>query len=119
MSSTSRIDLAKRLRTFAEERDWQQFHSPKNLTMALSVEVAELMEHFQWMDGEASREPSEQTMEKIREEVADVYIYLIRLADELNIGLEEAALKKIDQNAKKYPADMVRGSSKKYTEYES
>jgi dCTP diphosphatase len=117
MSNPSLDSIQKRLRTFAEERDWLQFHSPKNLAMALTVEAGELMEHFQWMETEASRNPSADMREKIQEEMADVLIYLLRLADELDMDLEEAAHEKINRNAEKYPADRVRGSSKKYTEY--
>ena len=117
MSNPSLDSIQKRLRTFAEERDWLQFHSPKNLAMALTVEAGELMEHFQWMETEASRNPSADMREKIQEEMADVLIYLLRLADELDVDLEEATHEKINKNGEKYPADRVRGSSKKYTEY--
>lgn len=114
--SDSLVALRDRLRTFAAERDWDQFHSPKNLVMALSVEVAELMEHFQWLDGKASAELPEDTRAKVREELADVLVYLIRLADRLGVDLEQAALDKIARNAEKYPAEKSRGSIRKYTE---
>lgn len=105
------------LRKFAEDRDWNQFHSPKNLSMALIVEAAELVEHFQWLTEEQSNTLEQSQLEKVQEELADIQIYLIRIADKLNIDLKEAVEKKILANAKKYPIDKVRGSSKKYTEY--
>jgi NTP pyrophosphatase (non-canonical NTP hydrolase) len=108
-------DLRERLRAFVRERDWDQFHRPKNLTMALVVEAAELMEHFQWLSLDQPLE--EETFREVREEVADVFIYLVRLADELGIDLLAAAADKIEVNARKYPADRVRGSAKKYDRY--
>lgn len=104
------------LRRFATERDWDQFHSPKNLAIALSVEASELLEHFQWLtEADSSRLPADK-VDQVREEMADVLIYLVRLADKLNIDLLEATSRKIEENAKKYPAEKVRGSAKKYTE---
>ncbi|HUX91835.1 MAG TPA: nucleotide pyrophosphohydrolase [Gallionellaceae bacterium] len=110
--------LKMQLRQFAEERDWDQFHSPKNLSMALIAEAAELVEHFQWLTEDQSRALDQKKLEQVQEELADIQIYLIRIADKLNIDLLGAVNKKIAANAKKYPADKVRGSSKKYTEYE-
>jgi dCTP diphosphatase len=108
--------LREKLRRFATERDWDQFHSPKNLAMALSVEAAELLEHFQWLsDAESAAVPSEKRT-KIREELADVLLYLIRLADKLDIDLATAAADKLSVNAQKYPVQKARGNSKKYTE---
>jgi dCTP diphosphatase len=108
--------LRDKLRRFAAERDWDQFHSPKNLAMALSVEAAELLEHFQWLsDAESAALPPEKRV-KIREELADVLLYLIRLADKLDIDLATAAADKLSVNAQKYPVQKARGSSKKYTE---
>jgi dCTP diphosphatase len=104
------------LRRFAAERDWDQFHSPKNLAIALSVEAAELLEHFQWMPETQSAALAGDVKARIREEVADVLIYLIRLADKLEIDLLAAASDKIQLNAEKYPVEKARGSSKKYTE---
>jgi NTP pyrophosphatase (non-canonical NTP hydrolase) len=104
------------LRQFAAERDWDQFHSPKNLAIALSVEAAELLEHFQWMRETESTTVAPDQKAKIREEVADVLLYLIRLADKLEIDLLAAASDKIRLNAEKYPVEKARGSSKKYTE---
>jgi NTP pyrophosphatase (non-canonical NTP hydrolase) len=105
------------LQAFADERDWNQFHSPKNLSMALSAEVGELLEHFQWVSEEDSFQLSEKKLTEVGEELADILLYLIRLSDQLNIDLEDAAMKKIAVNHQKYPADQVRGSSLKYTEY--
>lgn len=106
--------LRERLRRFADERDWDQFHAPKNLAIALSVEAAELLEHFQWLSEEASRSLGPGQLEQVREELADVLLYLVRLADKLGIDLAQAASDKIERNAEKYPADKARGSSKKY-----
>ena len=109
--------IKSRLRKFAEERDWDQFHSPKNLSMALIAEVAELVEHFQWLTEEQSHNLKEDKLKEVEEELADIQIYLIRIADKLNIDLLNAASKKIEINEEKYPAEKVKGSSKKYTEY--
>ena len=108
--------LRDSVRQFAAERDWDQFHSPKNLAMALSVEAAELMEHFQWLTEEQSRVLPDEKKNEVRHELADVLIYLIRLADKLDIDLDEAAKEKLVLNAKKYPIDKAKGSMKKYTE---
>ena len=110
-------ELRSALRQFAAERDWNQFHSPKNLAMALTVETAELLEHFQWLnEGTAAELPLEKQAQ-VREELADVFLYLVRLADKLEVDLMQAAREKLEVNARKYPAEQVRGSSKKYTEY--
>jgi NTP pyrophosphatase (non-canonical NTP hydrolase) len=111
-------DLKQALRKFAAERDWDQFHSPKNIAMALSVEVAELLEHFQWMTEEESKNLDEETLNAVAEEIADVQNYLVRLADKVGVDILDATAKKIVKNAEKYPADKVRGSSAKYSEYE-
>jgi dCTP diphosphatase len=103
---------------FADERDWDKFHSPKNLTMALSVEVAELIEHFQWLTEEQSRDLSDEKRAAVADEIADIQIYLIRLADKLNVDIFNSVEKKIAKNELKYPADKVRGSAKKYSEYD-
>ena len=110
-------DLRNKLRQFAAERDWDQFHSPKNLAMALSVESAELLENFQWLSDAESAALAPERREKIREELADVLLYLIRLADKLDIDLATAATDKLSVNAKKYPIQKARGSNKKYTEF--
>jgi dCTP diphosphatase len=109
-------ELRDSLRRFAEERDWDQFHSPKNLASALSVEAAELLERFQWLTEDESRNLSPAELGKVREEMADVLNYLVRLADKLDVNLVEAAREKIKLNAAKYPADKARGSARKYSE---
>jgi NTP pyrophosphatase (non-canonical NTP hydrolase) len=109
--------LRDKLRSFAEVRDWEQFHTPKNLSMALMVEVAELMEHFQWLTQEQSTRLSEETKADVADELADVLLYLVRISDTLEVDLFEAALHKLDKNAAKYPVERVRGSAKKYSEY--
>ena len=109
--------LRDKLRAFAEARDWDQFHSPKNLSMALMVEAAELMEHFQWLTEAQSSELPSHDRQAVGEELADILLYLVRLSDRLGIDLHEAALRKLEKNALKYPADKVRGSARKYSEY--
>lgn len=109
--------LRDRLRAFVRERDWEQFHSPKNLAMAMIVEAAELVEHFQWMTEQESRELSPEKLEQVSQEIADTFVYLLRLSDVLGLDMIDAAHRKIDLNAQKYPADKVRGSNAKYTEY--
>jgi len=111
--------LRDRLRDFARERDWDQFHTPKNLSMALIAEAAELVEHFQWVEGDKSHLLEEKVRPSVEEELADIFIYLVRIADKLDIDLYKAAGRKIAINARKYPADKVRGSARKYTEYEA
>ena len=107
--------LRDKLRAFAGERDWDQFHSPKNLSMALMVEAAELMEHFQWLTEAQSAGLSAENKQAVGEELADILLYLVRLSDRLGIDLREAALRKLEKNALKYPAEQVRGSAKKYS----
>lgn len=109
--------LNNRLREFARARDWDQFHSPKNLSMALIAEAAELVEHFQWLTEEQSAQLPTETFEEVRLELADIFVYLLRLADKLDVNLVDAANRKMDINEKKYPVEKVRGSSKKYTRY--
>jgi NTP pyrophosphatase (non-canonical NTP hydrolase) len=108
--------LRDALREFAAERDWDKFHSPKNLAMALSVEAAELLERFQWVTEDESRNLPPAELEHVRQEMADVLNYLVRLADKLDVNLLEAARDKIKLNAQKYPVDKSRGSAKKYSE---
>jgi len=109
--------LRDALRRFAAERDWDQFHSPKNLAIALSVEASELLEHFQWLTEDQTNALPPEKRDQVRDEMADVLLYLVRLADKLDVDLLDAAATKIAKNAKKYPADQVRGSMKKYTDY--
>ena len=108
--------IKTRLRKFASERDWDQFHSPKNLAMALIVEAAELVEHFQWLTEEQSQTLSPEKLTEVEQEIADIQIYLIRLADKLGVDMEKAVNAKIKLNEKKYPADKVRGSAVKYND---
>lgn len=108
--------LREQLRDFAAVRDWDQFHSPKNLAMALSVEAGELLETFQWLTEEQSRRLSPEALAAASDEIADVLLYLIRLSDKLGIDPIAAASRKLLSNAEKYPADKARGNSKKYTE---
>jgi NTP pyrophosphatase (non-canonical NTP hydrolase) len=116
MSSSDLDTLTRRLREFADARDWEQFHSPKNLTMALSVEVAEIVEHFQWLTEEQSNDLPERTLDKVETELADTLLYLVRLADKLDIDLLDAARRKIEINEQKYPVEKSRGNAKKYTD---
>jgi dCTP diphosphatase len=110
-------ELRDRLRDFVRERDWDQFHSPKNLAMAMIVEAAELVEHFQWLTEAESKEIPAEKLEQVSHEIADTFVYLLRMSDVLGIDLIDAANAKITLNAQKYPADKVRGSNAKYTEY--
>ena len=107
--------LIKKLREFAKDRDWDQFHSPKNLSMALSVEVAEVVEHFQWLTEEQSKNLPNDKLEEVATELADTFIYLTRLADKLEIDLLAAAHSKIEVNERKYPVGKAKGNAKKYT----
>ena len=106
-----------RLRDFAEARDWEQFHSPKNLSMALSVEVSEIVEHFQWLTDDQSKTLPKDKLAEVETELADTLIYLIRLADKLDLDLLKAAQNKIEVNEQKYPIDKAKGNAKKYTEH--
>lgn len=110
------LALQLRLREFAAERDWGQFHSPKNLAAALSIEAAEVLEHFQWLTEEESRRIPVDKRKPIAEEFADVLLYLLQLADKLEIDLVFEANRKIDINAEKYPVGRSKGSSKKYSD---
>jgi dCTP diphosphatase len=110
-------ELKARVRAFVAERDWERFHSPKNLAMALSVEASELVELFQWLSEEESAALDDAQRRRVAEELADVLWFLVRLSDRLDIDLLEAAAQKLTQNAQKYPAEKVRGQSKKYTDY--
>ncbi|MBL4682107.1 MAG: nucleotide pyrophosphohydrolase [Pseudomonadales bacterium] len=109
-------DLKQELQKFAAVRQWDQFHSPKNLVMALSGEVGELTEHFQWLSEDQSSSLDDKTHTAVAEEIADVQIYLIRLADKLDIDIIQAAKGKILSNAVKYPIEKFKGSAKKYTD---
>ncbi len=110
-------ELKGRVRAFVAERDWDRFHSPKNLAMALSVEASELVEVFQWLTEEESATLDAKQRRRAAEELADVLWFLVRLADRLDIDLLEAAETKLAANAAKYPADRVRGKARKYDDY--
>lgn len=121
--STPAIDsldtLRRRIREFAEVRAWEPYHTPKNLVMALSVEASELLEPFQWLTAEQSLQLDDAQREAVRQEIADVLIYLVRLADVLGIDLLDAAADKLAINARKYPADKARGNAFKYSEFQN
>ncbi|XOF33175.1 MAG: nucleotide pyrophosphohydrolase [Candidatus Electrothrix sp. YB6] len=117
-SLDSLTELTAAVRDFAEQRDWEQFHIPKNLAMALIVEAAELAEHFQWLNQQQSRELDAEQQEAISLEMADVLIYLVRMADRLGIDLLQAAQKKLGINEKKYPVALCAGKADKYTRYQ-
>jgi NTP pyrophosphatase (non-canonical NTP hydrolase) len=105
------------VRVFVDERDWDQFHTPKNLSSALSVEAAELLEHFQWLKHGQADELGTDKLEQVRHEMADVLVYLVRLADKLDVDLMAAVEEKMVLNRAKYPAELVRGDARKYDEY--
>jgi dCTP diphosphatase len=110
-------DLRSKITAFIDERDWERFHSPKNLAMALSVEVAEIVEHFQWLTEVQSRNLPPEKLAEVREEIGDVLIYLTELAEKLGIDPVEAAKAKLEINGQKYPAELAKGKASKYTEY--
>ncbi|MGQ0656481.1 MAG: nucleotide pyrophosphohydrolase [Chromatiales bacterium] len=110
-------DLREQLRRFAQARDWERFHTPKNLSMALIAEAAELLEHFQWLTDEQSRDLSPDKREAVSEELADILIYLVRTADQLGVDLIAAATRKIALNEERYPEAKVRGDARRAAEY--
>lgn len=109
-------ELQKALRNFADARDWDQFHSPKNLVLALAGEVGELAAEFQWLTEAESRSLDDERLSRVAHEIGDVFIYLLRLADKLSIDLEQAAWDKLDLNAERYPVALAKGRSSKYTD---
>lgn len=113
----SLANLRAKINAFVNERDWAQFHTPKNLAMAMIVEAAELVEHFQWDTPQESQQLSPEKREAVSHELADTFVYLLRIAEVLEIDLIEAANKKIALNAIKYPVEKAKGSNAKYTEY--
>jgi len=113
----SLTQLRMRINQFVQERDWAQFHTPKNLAMAMIVEAAELVEQFQWDTPTESVQLASEKREAVSHELADTFVYLLRIAEVLNIDLIEAANQKIELNALKYPVDKAKGSNAKYTEY--
>ncbi len=110
-------DITAKIRTFRDERDWAQFHNPKDMAIAISIEASELLEHFLWKSPTELNDRIAERREQIEEEIADIGIYLTELADNLGIDLLAAMDKKIAKNALKYPAERVKGSAKKYNEY--
>jgi dCTP diphosphatase len=116
--SDSLNELRGRINQFVRERDWEQFHSPKNLAMAMIVEAAEVVEHFQWDTPEESARFDDEKREQVAHELADTFVYLLRIAEVTGIDLIAAANRKIDLNAQKYPVEKARGSNAKYTAYE-
>jgi len=110
-------DLIKKIRKFRQERDWDKYHSPKNLAIALVVEASELAEHFQWLTEEQSSNLPSGKLAELQEEVGDVLIYLANLCDKLGIDPIDAAHKKLEKNEEKYPVSKVRGKCCKYSEY--
>ncbi|MGJ8620027.1 MAG: nucleotide pyrophosphohydrolase [Methylophilaceae bacterium] len=111
-------DLRERINQFVQERDWAQFHSPKNLAMAMIVEAAEVVEHFQWLTEEESKHLDTEKKVQIGHELSDTFVYLLRIAEVCGIDLIAAANEKIDLNAKKYPVEKAKGSNAKYTKYQ-
>lgn len=111
-------ELKQKLEDFVQARDWAQFHSPKNLAMAMIVEAAELVEHFQWNTEAESHELSAEKREQVGHEIADTFVYLLRISQVLNIDLIEATNNKIALNALKYPVEKARGKNNKYTDYQ-
>ena len=116
--SDSLTDLRTTINSFVAERDWAQFHTPKNLAMAMIVEAAELVEQFQWDTPAESQQLSPEKREAVSHELADTFVYLLRIAEVLQIDLIDAANKKIALNAKKYPVEKAKGSNAKYTKYQ-
>ena len=116
MSEMDVEGLQRALQRFADARDWEQFHAPKNLAAALAVEAAELLEIFQWLDEAQSRaiRPGHPRHERVAEEIADVQIYLLRLADKVGVDLDAAVRRKIARNEEKYPPEKARGNARKY-----
>ena len=117
MSADSLEQLRQQLAKFAAVRDWDQFHSPKNLSMALIGEAAELVEHFQWLTEKQSQQLDDDKLKEVRLEMADILIYLIRIADKLDVDLVSAAKDKIAINEKRYPVEKVRGDARRADEY--
>jgi len=109
--------LRARLARFARDRDWDQFHSPKNLSMALIAETAELIEHFQWLSQDDSRNLDTDKKQEVAMELADILIFLIRVADKVDVDLIKSAWEKIEINEARYPVEAVKGSAKRASEY--
>ena len=117
MSKDSLTDLTSKLKDFAVQRDWEQFHSPKNLSMALSGEAGELLEHFQWLTEQQSLAISDEKKQEVAHEMADILIYLLRLSERLDIDLIDAVYSKMAINEKRFPVDRVRGHAHRGSDY--
>jgi len=117
-SKTTLDDLKNGMARFVAERDWGQFHTPKNLSMSIAIEAAELMEHFQWLTVEQSKSLDSEALQEIGEELADIVIYSLSMANSLQIDLSDTVLAKMEKNRRKYPSDKVRGKAHKYTYYQ-
>lgn len=115
MTNDALLALRDQLRSFAAEREWERFHTPKNLAMALAGEAGEIIEHFQWLTAEESAQLPSEVQGEVALELADVLLYLVRLADVLGIDLADAAARKLAINAERYPVDRARGKAEKYT----
>lgn len=117
-ADTTLQQLKDRMASFVAERDWEQFHSPKNLSMSIAIEAAELMEHFQWLTVEQSKQLSPDELAEIGEELADIVIYSLSLSNTLGLDLSQTILDKMEKNIRKYPREKVRGKAHKYTYYQ-
>ena len=116
-ATTTLRELKERTAEFVRERDWEQFHTPKNLSMSIAIEAAELMEHFQWLTVEESSNLPDQSLAAIGEELADILLCSLSLSNALRLDLSEAVFDKMAKNSRKYPRDQVRGKAHKYTHY--
>lgn len=112
-------ELKQRMASFVRERDWEQFHTPKNLSMSIAIEAAELMEHFQWLTVEQSRTLAPEALAEIGEELADIVIYSLSMANALKLDLADTVQAKMEKNIRKYPSERVRGKAHKYTYYQN
>jgi dCTP diphosphatase len=117
-AQTTLEDLKRRMAAFVREREWESFHTPKNLSMSIAIEAAELMEHFQWLTVEESKNLPPEALAEVGEELADIVIYALSLANVLDLDLADTVLAKMDKNVRKYPTAMVRGKAHKYTWYQ-
>lgn len=115
---TTLEQLKEQMAAFVAEREWDQFHTPKNISMSIAIEAAELMEHFQWLTVEQSKSLDPDLLDAIGEELADIVIYSLSMANTLKLDLAETVLKKMSKNSRKYPVEQVRGKAHKYTWYQ-
>lgn len=117
-SQTTLRQLKEKMAAFVREREWEPFHTPKNLSMSIAIEAAELMEHFQWLTVEESKNLAPEALADIGEELADIIIYSLSLSNVLGLDLANTVLAKMEKNIRKYPTEKVRGKSHKYTYYQ-